>query len=433
MAHRTPLAHRSMAPSSSSSSPPPAHPKITKIFGRSRHSHHAENPPPSAYIPPAPETTTQPPQRRLSRKLSKSKLPPNVSEKPKEEEEKNDEENVDTAADDHDGAIEDGVAPLTETPIIVEPPPLPLPQSYQDTIPQPIPRAGRRSVTIDRPHTMVIPAYDAAIAQSSPATARLQDFSSRLSGWFSQSFASGSTTDLTLPPQPPPTRDLPTSVSPKHKASGIFNVARAPASKIGGGVEKVVRYFTDPDATPDRCPDPIWIMGVQHPGYRPPSPTAPSQAHHRREATERRSTPPTISRGSTGYHKNPSLQSLSLPSNNSKDSTPKEVLSWPPEFYEDFTSCVWMTYRSQYLAIRDITLSALEATAEVDPVTNPQVISSPPKKWWGGEKTWTSDSGWGCMVRTGQSLLATTLVHLHLGRGRYFGHSLGRYPLTWVL
>ena len=92
---------------------------------------------------------------------------------------------------------------------------------------------------------------------------------------------------------------------------------------------------------------------------------------------------------------------------------------WPPIFYADFSSRIWCTYRSGFPPIRDHTLAQLEL--EVSGQTG-QPISQSPRKWaWitGGEKGWSCDSGWGCMLRTGQSLLANALIHLHLGRGMY--------------
>ncbi|KAG9018739.1 Cysteine protease atg4 [Tulasnella sp. 427] len=412
-----------MSPSSTTG-PPSSSQKINKIFHRNPRS--TSDHPPSSFGP-IPESS-QPPNhtRRLLKKSSKTRVGASDNsasmhpQDPPEEQRKSSDES------------------LSETPIIVEPPGLPSPPTAAEPSPsQPIPRSGRRSVTIDRPLTIAYSNYDPSAASASPTTARaLTDISSRLSGWFSQSFA-GSSTDLpstSLAPSSSQATVIP-QTSPKHKASGIFNVARHPAKGLGGGLEKVARYFLDSDAQPDKCTDSIWLMGVQHPGYEPPSPPPAHGVYpehlgrgggHRRDSTDvghgpaRRSTPPTISRGSAGYHRNPSLQSLSLSlsggASTSSNKSKEPPLSWPPAFYEDFTSCIWMTYRSQYFPIRDITLAELEATREVDPVAISQSVQSPPRKWWGGEKTWTSDSGWGCMVRTGQSLLATALVHLHLGR-----------------
>ncbi|ORY94138.1 hypothetical protein BCR43DRAFT_443653 [Syncephalastrum racemosum] len=51
---------------------------------------------------------------------------------------------------------------------------------------------------------------------------------------------------------------------------------------------------------------------------------------------------------------------------------------WPPEFYEDWLTKLWMTYRHNYPPIRP--------------------------------SNYTTDIGWGCMLRSGQSLLANTLL-----------------------
>ncbi|RKP22284.1 peptidase C54, partial [Syncephalis pseudoplumigaleata] len=56
------------------------------------------------------------------------------------------------------------------------------------------------------------------------------------------------------------------------------------------------------------------------------------------------------------------------------------------EFRLDFYSRIWCTYRSEFERI--------------------------------GETHYTSDAGWGCMLRTGQSLFAQALLFHHIGRGR---------------
>ncbi|KAG9024241.1 Cysteine protease atg4 [Tulasnella sp. JGI-2019a] len=406
----------------SSQSTPSSQNKINKLFNRNSSNHPPkQRPPPSSYDPPPEPSSSQPPttdtsSRSITKKLSKARL--RTSNSPPVER-----------------ADSTGSDVLVETPVIVEPVPIPQPspQRRQSTSTG----VGRRSMTVDRPSTMAH--HDSTImAQSSPSSNRFADIPNRLSGWFSTAFPTGSSTDVSqyaslIPSLSTSTTIGPSSSPPKQKAIGGFlGAAKHPARGLGGGIEKAVRYFLDSDAQPDMSTESIWIMGVKHPGYEPPSPyLTPTQHTHRRESTEapihhaRRSTPPTLSRGSGAiYHTNTSLQSL----NNSLATSPnsskgKDVISWPPEFYNDYTSCVWMTYRSQYVGIRDTTLAALEAsaTADADPQKHgqgPETFTSPPRKWWPplGDRTWTSDAGWGCMLRTGQSLLATALIRLHLSR-----------------
>lgn len=281
-----------------------------------------------------------------------------------------------------------------ETPVIIEPP---IPPARPRTRSE---RPLSASSSDGYPAVSYYPAHN--------PSQRLSDMGTRLSGWFSHTFSS-STTDLSLPAilaNAPPL-----SSSPK-KVAGLGLLTAARHGK--GHLDKAVRYILDSDATPDKCMDPIWILGVQHSGYEPPPPPVTSSNSGRRSSMD--------------YIRKSSSSNRASASSRGATSSPEPSMSqsgkyagpgahWPPIFYADFTSRIWLTYRSHFPPIRDQTLAALEA--EIASQVRAHSPAAPsPRRFWGGEKGWTSDSGWGCMLRTGQSLLANALIHYHLGRGR---------------
>ncbi|KAH0826422.1 cysteine protease required for autophagy [Lanmaoa asiatica] len=279
--------------------------------------------------------------------------------------------------DDWDGEHDDSV---DEMPVIVE---------TSDS-----PRAR----TWDRPLNTISDIRPSVSMYTPSSSTRISDLPTRLSGWISHTFSSSST-DLSLPSILSQSH----MASPKTKSNPLLS-----AAKHGKGhLDRAMRFLLDSDSTPDKCAEPIWLLGVQHPGYEPPPPPTPG----RRPSVESRRTPSFRSNTS-------SSATVSELSQSQPPSSKHPAANWPPVFYADFTSRIWLTYRSQFAPIRDSNLSSLEA----DLASGAQAAtpSSPrPKKWnWPGtgEKGWTSDAGWGCMLRTGQSLLANALLHLHLGR-----------------
>ncbi|KAF8054328.1 peptidase family C54-domain-containing protein [Lyophyllum atratum] len=286
---------------------------------------------------------------------------------------------------------------VDEPPVIVEP------ISASVSSPRPRTRSERPlSTPSHSPNHLSSSSSGLYSPSHSTSSSRIGDLPTRLSGWFSHTFSTSST-DLSLPALLSQSHG--SMGSPKGKGGGAS--ALLTAAKHGKGhLDKAMRYLMDSDSMPDRCAEPIWIMGVRHPGYEPPPPQSQSQNQSR--ASSIRSSASTSSQLET-----------------EKQQNQNPAAHWPPVFYADFTSRVWLTYRAQFTPIRDGRLADLSGEPPSDGgagggaggVGSPTTVRARPWGWvGGGEKGWTSDSGWGCMLRTGQSMLASALVHLHLGR-----------------
>lgn len=82
--------------------------------------------------------------------------------------------------------------------------------------------------------------------------------------------------------------------------------------------------------------------------------------------------------------------------------------AWPESFLLDFESRIWMTYRSNFPPIPRVEGDDKSASMTLGVRLRSQLVDT---------QGFTSDTGWGCMIRSGQSLLANALSTLVLGRG----------------
>ncbi|TVY21950.1 putative cysteine protease atg4 [Lachnellula arida] len=172
-----------------------------------------------------------------------------------------------------------------------------------------------------------------------------------------------------------------------------------------GRYKKIVQFFWDPAPTNDATSkSPIWCLGKE---YRPSDrPSAPNTA-------AAPSSPPGAEPIEPEQDAKPATPPDSVASSFDSGLAYDEARNadddggWPPSFLDDFEARIWLTYRSNFPAIpKSQDPSALSAMSLAVRIRS-QLVDQ------GG---FTSDTGWGCMIRSGQSLLANSLVMLRMGR-----------------
>lgn len=186
-----------------------------------------------------------------------------------------------------------------------------------------------------------------------------------------------------------------------------------------GRYRRIVQMFWDPEPSNDIAQDqPVWCLGQQYrirgrdgDDAETPDVSAVNLGPRHLACT-------------TGDEAGAACpQHIAAPPKNAPDTPPESTASsissteysnlsyekgWPIKFLSDFESRFWMTYRSEFQPIPRSTDSKATPALSLHVRLRSQL---------GDNGGFSSDSGWGCMIRSGQSLLANTIGMIRLGRG----------------
>ncbi|KAF2864637.1 autophagy-related protein-like protein 4 [Massariosphaeria phaeospora] len=161
----------------------------------------------------------------------------------------------------------------------------------------------------------------------------------------------------------------------------------------------IVRTFYDPLPAND-SDAPIWCLGQQYdPKQAPPKATPPETP----KAPSAASTAQTERTG--GAEDDSWILEGSERKEAANGEDPRQYGGWPHSFLDDFESRLWMTYRSGFAPIQKS--QDPKATAAMSFRVRMQNLA---------QSAFSSDSGFGCMIRSGQCILANALLCLQLGR-----------------
>ncbi|KAL1746117.1 peptidase family C54-domain-containing protein [Schizophyllum fasciatum] len=206
-----------------------------------------------------------------------------------------------------------------------------------------------------------------------------------------------------FPPPPEPLETIP-DVGERSPSDRLSPTDTRFRQSPGSPRSSIIR-----SATKRRSPTISGAIGSPPSSFHPPS-------------SPTRGSPSGIGLSSSAHASTPSLQQPSASASSvvlatgaadpNLSPTSVEALAaasgWPQEFFSDFASRLWLTYRSGFAPIRDMSLEDLDPPRSGALSTLTSALT--------GRRGLTSDAGWGCMLRTGQSLLANALVVAWMGR-----------------
>lgn len=183
----------------------------------------------------------------------------------------------------------------------------------------------------------------------------------------------------------------------------------AGAAEAGRVGRRIVKMIWDPQPVNDRTANkPVWCLGCSYTHESPARTESASEAAACSEATPPTTPSATASRAApdTAPETPPDSGSSSVSSSLAFEASAEDN-GWPPAFMDDFESRIWMTYRSNFEPI----------ARSSDPKAAASLSFAMRLKSLADQSGFPSDTGWGCMIRSGQSLLANTLSICQLGRG----------------
>jgi len=177
------------------------------------------------------------------------------------------------------------------------------------------------------------------------------------------------------------------------------------SSDIGARYQRILQFFWDPEPrNANQSAPPIWCLGRKYPADSG-RPAGDILSQPNEQAVE-------MPRAGKRTREVPKLkiQDRISTGNSNLDDAPAIESSWPKTFLDDFESRFWFSYRSQFVSIP----KANDATAE-----SALTIAVRFRSRFGDPSGFTTDTGWGCMIRSGQCLLGNALALRRLGRGQF--------------